>query len=134
LTSGRESCSLGSARAVNKVLSSRTDEVDAVFQRTSGVIHYALVSYYRLTDEESRNAEKDLYVWFHRLARRGGAGQMPVKVLRISLLSAACQYGRSFQIWKLGGAPSADDQFNRLLQREPSDVAGDLEQRFDKEV
>ena len=32
---------------------------------------------------------------------------MPVKLLRISLLSAACQYGRSFQLWKLGGEQSA---------------------------
>ena len=38
---------------------------------------------------------------------------MPVKLLRISLLSAACQYGRSFQLWKLGGEQSADTESER---------------------
>ena len=37
---------------------------------------------------------------------------MPVKLLRISLLSAACQYGRSFQLWKLGGEQSGDADLN----------------------
>jgi len=97
------------------------------------VIHSALVSYYRLTEEEARGAEEDLFTWFQRLARRGGAGNMPTKLLRISLLSAACQYGRSFQLWKLGGEQSADESLNRLLAREPDEVAGDLERGFDRE-
>ena len=112
----------------------RTDEVDAVFSRTLSVIRSALISYYRLTEAEAAEAEQDLYVWFHRLARRGGAGQMPVRALRVSLLSAACQYGRSFQIWKLGGSPSSDDHLNTVLAREPQDVATDFARRFDDEV
>jgi hypothetical protein len=108
----------------------RTDEIEVVFRRALGVIHYALATYYRMTEEESGNAERDLYVWFHRLARRGGTRVMPVRALRVALLSAACQYGRSFRIWKLGGTFSADDQLNTLLQREPAEVAGDLEQQF----
>lgn len=109
------------------------DEVQAVFNRTLDVIHSALVSYYRLTEEEARGAEDDLSIWFQRLARRGGGGQMQAKLLRISLLSAACQYGRSFQLWKLGGDPSPDSDLNEVLSREPDDVASDLDRRSEQE-
>jgi hypothetical protein len=54
-------------------------------------------------------------------------------MLRLSLLSAACQYGRSFQLWKLGGEASADASLNDLLAREPEEVATDLDQRFQEE-
>jgi alkanesulfonate monooxygenase SsuD/methylene tetrahydromethanopterin reductase-like flavin-dependent oxidoreductase (luciferase family) len=104
-----------------------------VFEASREVIHSALVSYYRLTEEEARGAEEDLLVWFQRLARRGGSTQVPIRLLRISLLSAACQYGRSFQLWKLGGEQSIDEGLNDLLALEPDEVAGDLERRFDKE-
>jgi len=113
--------------------SRRSDDVLSVFSLSRGVIHSALVAYYRLSEEEARGAEEDLYVWFQRLARRGGAGQMPPKLLRISLLSAACQYGRSFQLWKLGGEASEDRELAALLAREPDEVAGDLDRGFDEE-
>ena len=58
---------------------------------------------------------------------------MSPKLLRISLLSAACQYGRSFQLWKLGGDPSPDGDLNDVLSREPDEVASDLERRFEEE-
>lgn len=109
------------------------DDVQAVFNRALDVIHSALVSYYRLTEEEARGAEDDLSIWFQRLARRGGSGQMSAKLLRVSLLSAACQYGRSFQLWKLGGDPSPDGELNDVLSREPDEVANDLERRFEEE-
>jgi hypothetical protein len=121
------------ASPVEKPSSRRPDEVESVFSRALDVIHSALVSYYRLTEEEARGAEEDLFIWFQRLSRRGGAGQMPVKLLRISLLSAACQYGRSFQLWKLGGEQSADSKLNDILAREPDDVASDLDRRFEEE-
>jgi hypothetical protein len=58
---------------------------------------------------------------------------MPAKMLRLSLLSAACQYGRSFQLWKLGGRQSPDAGLNTLLAREPEEIATDLERRFYEE-
>jgi len=58
---------------------------------------------------------------------------MPVKLLRVSLLSAACQYGRSFQLWKLGGEQSADRDLNDILSREPDEVASDLDRRSEEE-
>ena len=109
------------------------DEVQSVFDRALEVIHSALVSYYRLSEEEARGAEEDLLMWFHRLGRRGGSGHMAAKMLRLSLLSAACQYGRSFQLWKLGGSASADSELNDLLAREPEEVAMDLERRLGTE-
>jgi hypothetical protein len=109
------------------------DEVQGLFDRTLEVIHSALVSHYRLSDEEARGAEEDLRMWFQRLGRRGGAGHMPAKMLRLSLLSAACQYGRSFQLWKLGGRQSSDASLNDLLAREPEEIATDLDRRFEEE-
>jgi hypothetical protein len=119
---------------VEKHSSHRPYEVESVFNQTLAVLRSALVSYYRLTEEEARGAEEDLLLWFQRLARRGGAGQMPLKLLRLSLLSAACQYGRSFQLWKLGGGESGDRDLNALLSREPDDVASDLERRFEEDL
>lgn len=130
---GKEARCILNRYTVEKSPSRRPDDVESVFSLTLDVIHSALVAYYRLTEEEARGAEEDLYIWFQRLARRGGAGQMPVKLLRISLLSAACQYGRSFQLWKLGGEQSADRELNDVLSREPDEVAGDLDRRFEED-
>ncbi len=66
---------------------------EAVFRDALSVIHAALVDRYQLSEREARGAEEDLLVWFRRLARRPGIGDTPVRVLRASLLSAACQYG-----------------------------------------
>ncbi len=110
------------------------DEVQGVFERALEVIHSALVSYYRLSEEEARGAEEDLLMWFQRLGRRGGSGHMPAKMLRLSLLSAACQYGRSFQLWKLGGGQSPDAGLNEVLAREPEEVAVDLDRRFQEKT
>jgi len=97
-------------------------------------VRTTLVSYYRLDVEEATGAEEDLLVWFLRLARRGGSPQMSAKALRLSLLSAACQYGRSLQMWKLGGKPSSDAGLNRVLSREPEELALDLQSRLDEEI
>jgi hypothetical protein len=110
------------------------DEAQGVFERALEVIHAALVSSYRLSEEEARGAEEDLRMWFQRLGRRGGSGHMPAKMLRLSLLSAACQYGRSFQLWKLGGKSSPDNSLNDVLAREPEEVAAELDLRFGKET
>jgi len=125
--------SLGSWPAMEKPPLRRPDEVESLFSRTLSVIHSALVSYYRLTEDEARGAEEDLLLWFQRLARRGGSAQMPVKLLRLSLLSAACQYGRSFQLWKLGGADPVDSDLGEILAREPDDVANDLDRTLEGE-
>jgi alkanesulfonate monooxygenase SsuD/methylene tetrahydromethanopterin reductase-like flavin-dependent oxidoreductase (luciferase family) len=116
---------------VEKPSSRAFDDVQSVFARTLSVLHSTLVSDYRLTDEEARGAEEDLLVWFQRLSRRGG--HMTERMLRVSLLSATCQYGRSFQLWKLGGEPSQDAALNALLAREPDEVAAEIDARAEGE-
>ena len=114
--------------------SNRDEEARGVFVRLQSVIRTTLLSYYRLSAEETAGAEEDLLVWFLRLAKRGGAPQMPIKALRLALLSAACQYGRSFQLWKLGGKRSADSHLNDVLSREPEELALDLQMRLDGDL
>ena len=107
----------------------RPEDIEGIFRQVLDVIHYALVSHYRLTEEEAKGAEEDLRTWCRRFARRGGVGQVSSKVIRTSLLSAACQYGRSFQLWKLGDA-SADPELTATLARRPDDLAADLDREF----
>jgi hypothetical protein len=88
---------------------------------------------YRLSEREARGAEEDLLVWFRRLTRRPGGGQVPTNILRASLLSAACQYARSFQLWKLGGEAAEDRSLAKVLSLDPDKVAMDLESHTAKE-
>jgi hypothetical protein len=112
----------------------RDEEAREQFARLQEVIRTTLLSYYQLSFEEASGAEEDLLIWFVRLAKRGSAPQMPAKALRLALLAAACQYGRSLQLWKLGGQASPDDGLNRVLAREPEELALDLQTRMDEEI
>lgn len=110
------------------------DEAREVFARLQGVIRSTLLTYYHLSPNETEGAEEDLLAWFLRLAKRGGGPQTPpVKSLRLALLSAACQYGRSLQLWKLGGRRSPDQELNDVLSREPEELALHLQGRLDEE-
>jgi hypothetical protein len=118
---------------VQRTLPVRDEEAREAFARLQEVIHSTLSTYYRLSAEETAGAVEDLLVWFLRLVRRGGGPQTPLKVLRLTLLSAACQYGRSLQMWKLDGQPSPDEALNRVLSREPEEFAMDLQTHLDEE-
>jgi hypothetical protein len=110
----------------------RAEEVNDLFERALPVIHSTLEGYYRLSQREARDAEHDLFVWFHRYARRIGNAQTPVHSMRLSLLLAACQYGRSLQLWKQEGV-APDESLARALEREPRDLASELVARLDRE-
>jgi hypothetical protein len=97
------------------------------------MIRLALISFYRLSEEECRGAEEDLRQWFDRLARRSGNGQTPARLLRTSLLSAACQYGRSFQLWKTRSGELLDPDLKRVLALEPEEVSEGLYRRLEKD-
>jgi hypothetical protein len=97
------------------------------------LIRFALVSFYRLTEEEARGAEEDLRNWFSRLARRSGANQPPERLLRTSLVSAACQYGRSFQLWKSRSGEPIDAELTKILAREPEEVSESLHRKFEED-
>ena len=110
----------------------RAEEVNNLFERALPVIHSTLEGFYRLNQWEARDAEHDLFVWFHRFARRVGNVQVPVRSMKLSLLLAACQYGRSLQLWKQEGA-GRDESLARVLEREPRDLASELVARLDRE-
>ncbi len=74
-------------------------EVHAVFQETLGLIHIALVSHYRLVEQEATELEKDLFVWFRRFCYRPGASP---KENRPFLLVACCQFAREYQKYVVG--------------------------------
>ena len=100
-------------------------EVHSVFQETLGLIHIALVTHYQLSESESLELEKDLYVWFLRFCHR--PGNSSVRDARPFLLVASCQFGREYQRYMLGtGDRPSDEKLRRLLEREPLDVARDF--------
>lgn len=113
-------------------MSSGFDEVESVFDRSRSLVYSTLVSYYQLTEEEAKGAEEDLRAWFRRLARRGPSPPS-LKFLQEALVSAACQYGRSFQFWKLEGAPPSDLALKQVLDRKPDEVAADIQRRFERD-
>ncbi|HTY42785.1 MAG TPA: hypothetical protein VMH79_13000 [Thermoanaerobaculia bacterium] len=100
------------------------NEIQAVFQETLGLIHIALVSHYQLSEQEARELEKDLFVWFRRFCYRPGAS---VRENRPYLLVACCQFAREYQRYVVGtGVRDSDERLASLLEREPSDVAHDF--------
>ena len=109
----------------------RDAEVDDLLKRAMPVIHSAFQGYYRLSEKEAREAEGELSMWFHRFARRSGIAETPVRSLTLSLFLAACQYGRSLQIWKSEGQ-DADENLARALAREPGDLASELAERLER--
>lgn len=99
-------------------------EVHAVFQETLGLVHIALVSHYRLAEQEATELEKDLFVWFRRFCYRPGASP---RENRPFLLVACCQFAREYQKYVVGtGVRVSDEQLESILQREPADVAHDF--------
>jgi len=109
----------------------RVREAAAFFRRLLPAIRSVLATYYRLSEQEAREAEERLDAWFHRFARREGLEQVPVRALRHPLLSAACQYGRELQMAKAIEERSADQRLSLALAREPEEVAFEMETRLD---
>jgi hypothetical protein len=100
------------------------NEIQTVFQETLGLIHIALVSHYQLSEPEATELEKDLFVWFRRFCYRPGAS---VRENRPYLLVACCQFAREYQKYLVGsGVRATDERLNRILDREPVDVAHDF--------
>lgn len=100
-------------------------EVRAIFQDTLGLIHIALVTHYGLEETEAGELEKDLHLWFLRFCMR--PGNSSPRDSRPFLLVACCQFAREYQKYVIGvGVRSSDERLQRLLEREPSDVAHDF--------
>ena len=100
-------------------------DVRATFQDTLGLIHIALVTHYGLEETEAGELEKDLYLWFLRFCMRPGNNNP--RDSRPFLLVACCQFAREYQKYIIGaGVRATDDRLQRLLEREPNDVARDF--------
>jgi hypothetical protein len=100
-------------------------EVGAVFHDTLGLIHIALVTHYGLEEGEATELEKDLYLWFLRFCMRPGNSSPSES--RPFLLVACCQFAREYQRYVIGaGVKESNDRLNKLLDRDPSDVARDF--------
>jgi hypothetical protein len=100
-------------------------EVRAVFQDTLGLIHLALVTHYDLEELEAIELEKDLYVWFVRFCSR--PGNFSPRQSRPFLMVACCQFAREYQKYLIGtGVRESNEKLQKLLDREPNDVARDF--------
>ena len=105
-------------------------EVREVFRETLGLIHIALVTHYGMVDAEATELEKDLYLWFSRFCSRPGS-KSP-RESRSFLLVACCQFAREYQKYLIGtGLRDGDTRTERILDREPADVAKDFSQSLD---
>jgi hypothetical protein len=106
-------------------------EVKAVFHDTLGLIHIALVTHYGMHDSEATELEKDLYLWYLRFCMRPGS-RSP-RESRPFLLVACCQFAREYQKYVVGtGARDSDDRLQKILEREPSDVARDFSRSLER--
>jgi hypothetical protein len=101
------------------------NQVGMIFRDTLGLIHIALVTHYGLDESEAMELEKDLHLWFLRFCMRPG-NNSPIES-RPFLLVACCQFAREYQKYVIGaGVRQSDEKLNRLLDREPTDVARDF--------
>jgi hypothetical protein len=105
-------------------------KVRGVFQETLGLIHLALVSHYDLEELDAIELEKDLYIWFVRFCMR--PGNFSPSRSRPFLMVACCQFAREYQKYLIGtGVRGSNAKLERLLDREPSDVARDFSRNLD---
>ncbi len=107
-----------------------SEQVLAAFEETLPVIHAALVSFYRLMEEEAEGFEETLRIWFDRMARRNASQTTPPGELRAQLLFVACKYARAFQIARYKGIEPADERFTMALAQTPEEVAHELLRRI----
>lgn len=76
----------------------RDEEIVSVFAITVEALDH-LFSPLELTEEQSEEVKGDLFVWFHRLTRRSGNGEIPVERLRLWLVWGAWRLASD--LWKL---------------------------------
>jgi hypothetical protein len=105
-------------------------EVRSVFQGTLGLIHLALVTHYDLEELDAIELEKDLYLWFVRFCMR--PGNSSPRQSRPFLMVACCQFAREYQKYLIGtGVRESNDRLQKLLDREPGDVARDFSRNLE---
>lgn len=109
----------------------REEEVAAVFGRARPVIRAALESNYLVPGEDADQLELSLYEWFSRFSRRPDT-QRPVVLLRPSLFRMTCKAAQDYWMWKHHGGRVTNDGVRFALNRDPEEIAIELESRFQK--
>jgi len=114
---------------VSSTTNHREAEVAAVFGRARPVIRVALESNYLVPEEDAEQLEASLYKWFSRFSRRPDT-QRSVASLRPSLFRMTCKAAQDYWIWKHHGGRVTDDGIRSALNRDPEEIAIELEGRF----
>jgi hypothetical protein len=105
----------------------RDEEIAAVFGHARGVIRTALETHYHVPRDDADEIELSLYAWFHRFSRRPDT-QRPVAALRPSLFRMTCKAAQDYWLWKHHGGRITDDGVRSALNRDPEEIAIELEQ------
>ena len=109
----------------------REEEVAAVFGRALPVIRTALESNYLVPTEDANQLQESLYEWFSRFSRRPDT-QRSVASLRPSLFRMTCKAAQDYWMWRHHGGRVTDDGVRFALNRDPEEIAIELESRFRK--
>jgi len=110
---------------------SRDEEVAAVFGRARPVIRAALETNYLVPGEDADGLEQSLYEWFSRFSRRPDT-QRSVASLRPSLFRMTCKAAQDYWMWRHHGVRVTDDQIRFALNRDPEEIAVELEGKLRK--
>jgi hypothetical protein len=98
---------------------------------TSALIESTLVSAYGVPKEEAARLQQELFLWFHRLARRPGTS-LSVQALRTHLLSMTCKVGHVFWMAKSGARKTENEKVKRTLALGPDIIASELEKQIEE--
>jgi hypothetical protein len=109
----------------------REQEIIAVFGNARSLIQTALLSHYRVPEADAEEIERSLYEWFHRFSRRPDMTRAVV-TLRPSLFRMTCKAAQDYWLWKHHGGRVTDDGVRFALNRDPEEIAIELEQRSSK--
>ncbi len=116
---------IGMERAFRAAAESFEEEVSTVLRESLGLIHSTLTAQYQMGESEARELERDLAVWFERFCQRPGSP--PARDCRHSLIVMTCLFARGHQRHRIEvGLRASNERLNRVLQREPVEVARDV--------
>jgi len=116
---------------VSTITPRREEEVAAVFGRARPVIRAALETNYLVPGEDADQLEQSLYEWFSRFSRRPDT-QRSVASPRPSLFRMTCKAAQDYWMWKHHGGRVTNDGVRFALNRDPEEIAIELEGQFRK--
>lgn len=109
----------------------RDREVAAVFGGARVAIRSTLETQYLVPEEDAQEIELSLYEWFSRFSRRPGT-HPSASTLRPTLFRMTCKAAQDYWLWKHHGGRITDDSIRFALNRDPEEIAIELELRMSK--